>query len=213
MDRHEVADLARQWGISPDYVDANGQHRQVETETLLRIIDSLSHGEGGRPSTPTGPTAAVGRAGAQRVYQSNIFRNGTRGWVIAVQLYAVRSGSNWGHGDFTDLAMLLDLAARLGATGVGVNPLHALFDDRPEQASPYSPNSRLFLNQLYIDLDAVPEFPGLDAAGLADEIARLRQTSEVAYAAVAAAKRTALGLAYDRFRRSASAERRADFEA
>src|SRR5947199_257934 len=57
MDRHEVADLARQWGISPDYVDANGQHRQVETETLLRIIDTLSYGEGGRHSTPTRPIA------------------------------------------------------------------------------------------------------------------------------------------------------------
>ena len=41
-----------------------------------------------------------------------------------------------------------DRACRhLGAAGVGLNPLHALFDDRPGDCSPYSPNSRLFLNR------------------------------------------------------------------
>ena len=87
-------------------------------------------------------------------------------WALAVQLYGVRSRRNWGHGDFTDLIGLLELAAALGAAGVALNPLHALFDDRAEAASPYSPNSRLFLNPLYIDVDAIPEFPGLAAAGL-----------------------------------------------
>ena len=45
-----------------------------------------------------------------------------------------------------------------GADGVGLNPLHALFDDRPGDCSPYSPNSRLFLNALYIDVEKFPEF-------------------------------------------------------
>src|SRR5262249_30927689 len=77
------------------------------------------------------------------------------------QLYGVRSVGNGGHGAFTDLAVLVDLAADLGAAGIGLNPLHALFDNRPSDASPYAPNSRLFLNPLYIDVDAIPEFPGL----------------------------------------------------
>src|SRR5262249_14813044 len=38
-----------------------------------------------------------------------------RGWVIAVQLYGVRSARNWGMGDFTDLEDLIRLANRLGA--------------------------------------------------------------------------------------------------
>ncbi|MGH6717166.1 MAG: 4-alpha-glucanotransferase, partial [Bradyrhizobium sp.] len=68
-----------------------------------------------------------------------------RCWLLAVQLYGVRSPRNWGIGDFTDLEALLRLASYLGADGAGLNPLHALFDDRPGDCSPYSPNSRLFL--------------------------------------------------------------------
>ena len=81
-----------------------------------------------------------------------------RCWLLAVQLYGVRSARNWGIGDFTDLQALIELAAQLGADGVGLNPLHALFDDRPGDCSPYSPNSRLFLNALYIDVEAARAF-------------------------------------------------------
>ena len=81
-----------------------------------------------------------------------------RCWLLAVQLYGVRSARNWGIGDFTDLEGLIELADHLGADGIGLNPLHALFDDRPGDCSPYSPNSRLFLNALYIDVEKLPEF-------------------------------------------------------
>jgi 4-alpha-glucanotransferase len=136
-----------------------------------------------------------------------------RGWLLAVQLYAVRSRRNWGHGDFTDLARLVRLAAEIGAAGVGLNPLHALFDDRPDAASPYSPNSRLFLNPLYIDLEAVPEFPGVAAAGLGDAVARLRNASLVGYGGIAEAKGRALRLAHRHFQAHPDPVRKADFEA
>ena len=135
-----------------------------------------------------------------------------RMWAIAVQLYGIRSARNWGHGDFTDLLALVDLAADLGASAVGLNPLHALFDDRPSEPSPYFPNSRLFLNPLYIDLEAVPEFPGLRAAGLEASIERLRSESMVDYLAVADAKLRALKLTHDNFRRAGSVERRDAFD-
>jgi 4-alpha-glucanotransferase len=64
-----------------------------------------------------------------------------RGWLLAVQLYSIRSARNWGIGDFTDLERLIELAAALGADGVGLNPLHALFDDRPTDCSPSSTRS------------------------------------------------------------------------
>jgi 4-alpha-glucanotransferase len=134
-------------------------------------------------------------------------------WGLAVQLYGIRSQRNWGHGDFTDLANLVDLAADCGAATVGVNPLHALFDDRAEEASPYSPNSRLFLNPLYIDLDQVPEFPGVAAAGLADAVEKLRRQDLVDYAGVATAKTSALRLAADTFRRNGDQKRQSQFQA
>ena len=136
-----------------------------------------------------------------------------RTWVLAVQLYAVRSRRNWGHGDFTDLTNLVRLAAEVGAAGIGLNPLHALFDDRPEHASPYSPNSRLFLNPLYIALDAVPEFDSADSSGQYRTLERLRNTDLVDYTVVAAAKTQALHSAYKRFCASPDAERHADFHA
>jgi len=133
-------------------------------------------------------------------------------WGIAVQLYGVRSSRNWGHGDFTDLLSLVDHAADLGASAIGLNPLHALFDDRPTEPSPYFPSSRLFLNPLYIDLEAVPEFPGTKQTGLNETVAKLRSTNMIAYSAIAAAKLGALKCAYQNFRASGTPDRRDAFE-
>jgi 4-alpha-glucanotransferase len=135
-----------------------------------------------------------------------------RGWLLAVQLYGVRSTRNWGMGDFTDLAELIELAHALGADGVGLNPLHALFDDRPGDCSPYSPNSRLFLNALYIDVDAIPEYPADAVGAVADTTPRLRQSETVDYVAVAALKWPALRAAFKAFKAAATSQRRADFE-
>jgi malto-oligosyltrehalose trehalohydrolase/4-alpha-glucanotransferase len=82
---------------------------------------------------------------------------GQRLWGIAAQLYLLRSAKDWGIGDFGDLRQLVDLAAAQRADVIGLNPLHAMFHDNPEHASPYSPASRLLLNILNIDVTAVPE--------------------------------------------------------
>jgi 4-alpha-glucanotransferase len=135
-----------------------------------------------------------------------------RGWLLAVQLYGVRSARNWGMGDFSDLETLIKLAGQLGADGVGLNPLHALFDDRPADCSPYSPNSRLFLNALYIDVEKLPEFePGV-LKGDGATIARLRASDIVDYVAVAALKWRALRLAFEKFRARTTVGRQQDFE-
>jgi 4-alpha-glucanotransferase len=134
-----------------------------------------------------------------------------RCWLLAVQLYGIRSERNWGIGDFTDLEGLIELAAGLGADGVGLNPLHALFDDRPGDCSPYSPNSRLFLNPLYIDVEKLPEFQPGAIAGHAAAIARLRESDIVDYAAVADLKWRALRSAFEVFKANPGAERHAAF--
>ncbi|WP_407193877.1 4-alpha-glucanotransferase [Bradyrhizobium sp. STM 3566] len=135
-----------------------------------------------------------------------------RGWLLAVQLYSVRSDRNWGIGDFTDLAGLVRLAKQLGADGVGLNPLHVLFDDRPADCSPYSPNSRLFLNPLYIDVEAIPEFSADLVPDAAATAARLREGDRVPYADMAALKWLGLRAAFDSFVTSASQARRKAFD-
>ena len=123
-----------------------------------------------------------------------------RCWLLAAQLYGVRSARNWGMGDFTDLASLIELADHLGADGVGLNPLHALFDDRPGDCSPYSPNSRLFLNALYIDVEKLPEIQRGVSATSSKDIARLRASDTVDYIGVADEKWRALRLAFQTFK-------------
>src|SRR5690606_306106 len=90
-------------------------------------------------------------------YQPKVLKQGERLWGPAIQLYALRSGKNWGIGDFSDLRRLLEIMAGLGASFVGLNPLHALFPHEPERASPYSPSNRNALNVLYIDVESVPD--------------------------------------------------------
>jgi 4-alpha-glucanotransferase len=135
-----------------------------------------------------------------------------RCWLLSVQLYGIRSGRNWGIGDFTDLKALIDLAGHLGADGVGLNPLHVLFDDRPFDCSPYSPNSRLFLNPLYIDLEQIPGFEFRDLPGADQMIARLRDGDVVDYGAVADLKWRGLRSAFDTFRAEANSKSRRDFQ-
>src|SRR5712691_7907508 len=179
MDR--MSERAARLGIETDYRDGLGQHRTADPEALARLIDALSapaeRAPGGEASA-----AANSHAAPTPAYQGGE-ETPRRFWVLAVQLYGVRSRRNWGHGDFTDLAELIELAGDLGAAGIGLNPIHALFDEWAE-ASPYSPNCRQFLNTRYIDVQALPEFPGLSAAGLDAEVAALRQQQLIDYAGV-----------------------------
>ncbi len=144
---------------------------------------------------------------------------GKRLWGIAAQIYQLRSATNWGIGDFSDLGRLAVIAAGLGASVIGVNPLHAMFTDRPEQASPYSPLRRLFLNILYIDITATPEATDdeelrrlMRDESFASALTAARQAPLVDYPAVARLKLAALERLFERFRQSAAPGRVAQFD-
>jgi 4-alpha-glucanotransferase len=197
----EWTERAVRWGVEPTYHDVRGRRHDAGEDALRRIVTAL--GEAGDSPSPV----AVAAGQPHEAYQGD----GRRGWLLAVQLYAVRSRRNWGHGDFTDLGLLMQLVADLGGAGIGLNPLHALFHDRAD-GSPYSPSSRLFLNPLYIDVEAIEEFDIANAAGLAADVQRLRAAPLVDYPAVARLKSVALQAAHRAFIAKATHARRRDLE-
>lgn len=80
-----------------------------------------------------------------------------RSWGIFLPLYALRSDKSWCCGDFSGLDALIEWIAGQGGGVVSTLPLLASFLDEPFEPSPYSPASRLFWNDLYIDPRALPE--------------------------------------------------------
>jgi malto-oligosyltrehalose trehalohydrolase/4-alpha-glucanotransferase len=145
---------------------------------------------------------------------------GRRLWGIAAQLYLLRSATDWGIGDFGDLRSLVELAAAHGAEVIGLNPLHAMFTDNPEHASPYSPASRLLLNILNIDVMAVPELldcPETQELIASDEFRRdvqaCRAKPLVDYTEVTAIKLSVLETLFDSCRTATDQTRWQTFEA
>lgn len=237
MDSDSVADLAAA-GLELSYIGYDGRPKQADEAVLRQLAAAiLAPGD----NTPPEP-ALVLRLGrhspphrtefgsyrlipaeaeepARRAiiappiaYQLPACCDGHRLWLIAVQLYGIRSTDNWGHGDFGDLSILLRLAAAHGAAGIGLNPLHALFSCMPEDCSPYAPSSRVFLNPLYIQIADVPGFNPADLDERRDAIAALRQEPLIDYARVAALKSAALQAAYRRFIHAAPPDLQADFD-
>ncbi len=135
-----------------------------------------------------------------RAYVPRRLREGGKLAGVCIAVYGLRSERNWGAGDFSDLQRFLGWAAdQLQVDFVGVNPLHAIFNRRPYNTSPYLPSSRLFLNHLYLDVPAVPELrfcPNaralIDEPSTRDNIATLREAEYVPYEEVSALKLTVL---------------------
>ncbi len=121
-----------------------------------------------------------------------------RTWGVSLNLYSVRSGRNWGHGDLGDLREILRwVKTDLGGGFVGINPLHA-----GQGISPYSPMSRLYGNYLYLDMESLlGEFP--EAAKLAGrhsgEIRELNENDLLDYDKCARLKLEMLEAVFDSF--------------
>jgi 4-alpha-glucanotransferase len=117
--------------------------------------------------------------------------NQQRIWGISTQLYGIRSDQNYGIGDFADLAQLVDIAAHAGADFIMLNPLHTLFEQEPERASPYSPSDRFLLNSIYIHPDWCDDFSNnkaattlRDSALFTQQLASITNSDWVDYSAV-----------------------------
>ncbi|MDN5752026.1 MAG: 4-alpha-glucanotransferase, partial [Nitrosospira sp.] len=140
-------------------------------------------------------------------YEPPAIQGEGRVWGFAVQLYGIRSEHNYGVGDFGDLRRLIEFCAEAGASALLLNPLHALFPDAPEHASPYSPSSRAWFNTLYLDIEAIPDFAECEEARamvlappFQAQLRALRATEQVDYRGVAEVKSKVVECLYRHFR-------------
>lgn len=145
-------------------------------------------------------------------------RGRVREWGLFSPLYALHSDRSQGVGDYGDLGRFMEWVGRMGGGFVGTLPLlPAFLGDRCEP-SPYSPVTRLGWNEVYLNLEAVPEVMACPAArgvmegeGYRRELERLRGLGEVDYAAVMGLKRSVLEVASRWFFRR-DGGRRVEFE-
>ncbi len=140
-------------------------------------------------------------------FQPSAFIDSQKVWGVSLQLYALRSKRNWGIGDFSDLRTAINILAPLGVDVIGLNPLHTLFAHLPENASPYSPSNRDFLNPVYLHIENIDEFNRCEAAqklvnsdDFQDRLRNLRNSELVNYTGAWSAKREVLELLYGQFR-------------
>ncbi len=211
--------LTLQWQLTLD----SGQTSKgyIEPAQLLSTANNPPDATYGTRSLPLGELAAGyhtlelthGSSNTQTLlvvapaqcWQPQALHDGKRLWGLSLQLYSVRSQQNWGIGDFADLLALTTLAQRAGSSFLLLNPLHYLDLRYPDNASPYSPSDRRFLNPLYIALPLCEDFAGLPvqtlftAQHLQHQLASLRATSHVDYIGIAAIKLPLLALMYKQF--------------
>lgn len=125
----------------------------------------------------------------------------TRQWGIFAPVYALHSEHSWGAGDLGDLERLMTWANAQGASVIGTLPLLAQYLSVPFEPSPYSPVSRMFWNEFYIDVSRVPEFQSclrarvlVESPQFCSRVSELRQASVVDYRRQMALKREILAL-------------------
>lgn len=125
---------------------------------------------------------------------------------IVISLYGLRSNQNWGVGDLRDLRDFVSWASEAAAAEfVALNPLHAIHNRIPYNASPYLPLCSYYRNFLYLDVEDVEEFalPSIREQFANNEVQReieaLRASEYVEYERVAALKLRFLRLCFEEY--------------
>lgn len=107
----------------------------------------------------------------------------TKSWGAFAPVYAIHTARTWGAGDLGDLTALQQWIRSLGGDVMATLPLNAIFAE--QDPSPYSPISRLFWNEMYLDVSKLPEYRG-------ETLEPLPMTDRIDYRQVVNAKRKLL---------------------
>ena len=139
-------------------------------------------------------------------------------WGLLAPVFALYDQKAPALGTYTDLAALAQGTARHGAGVLATLPLLPCFLEKPFEPSPYSPVSRLFWSDAFVDPAAAPAWPHCAAArrvlsgAAADRAAQhYRDNPLVDFAGQYALRRRALGQLADFFF-SHGADAQADFQ-
>ncbi|MET0178950.1 MAG: glycogen debranching protein GlgX, partial [Novosphingobium sp.] len=119
----------------------------------------------------------------RRAFLPDAIPRGERLFGLSAQLYALRRDGDQGIGDFATLAELARRGAQAGAAVIAINPLHALFFEQRERASPYSPSDRRFLDPIYLDVGPLAALPGNDMIDYPEVWARKEAVLRARFAA------------------------------
>lgn len=117
-------------------------------------------------------------------------KSGDRTWGLFAPAYALRSRKECGIGGYAELAEMSRIVGQNDGGFCGTLPLLATwYEGRNANPSPYSPISRLFWNEIYLDLAALP---GVDQQPIPAAAKALNDSALVDYPAVYALKKQVL---------------------
>ena len=121
-------------------------------------------------------------------------------WGVFAPTYALHDAKSIGGGGLRELSRLVRWVGEAGGDLVATLPLMSAFLDHPFEPSPYAPVSRLFWNELFLDVSRLPEFERDETArnllahneDIADSIRALNANPHVDYREQAALQRRIL---------------------
>lgn len=122
-----------------------------------------------------------------------------RHWGLFAPTYALWSARSLGVGDLGDLQRLARWLVERNGSILATLPLCAAFLDEPLEISPYAPVSRMHWNELYLDLQDLPELDTcaqakeqLASSSVRNKFAKLTAMEHVDHRAVMSVKRSVL---------------------
>lgn len=155
---------------------------------------------------------------APRKLDTGSLVSGERQWGVFIPMYALHGEGGWGAGSVAEFDQFARWVRGHGGTLVASLPLLASFYENPWDISPYSPASRLFWNEFFVDLSRIPEVAGnerarqlLGSSELQQQVAVQRAADTVQHRELIGWKRRILEALADQFFQE-STPRRAEFE-
>ena len=144
---------AERYGVELSYIDSSGTEHVAQPEPVLAVMAALEKSGATPPRVRRSRAAAGGRSEVLRCHDRPLPGSAgmRREWGVFLPMYAVRGANDAGIGTVSDLVALADWSASLGASVVSTLPLLAAYLEDPCEPSPYSPVSRRFWNEIYLD--------------------------------------------------------------